>query len=199
MAIQNLDGVTHHPHQHSHHQHQHNRPSSSSTSSTLFGGNAPAPLERSYSSQTLRSGTYRDGAHSGGQGEHWDVHSGHGQDQPRRGVYTMPNAVSSQNGGSSAQSQQLTQPRKAVENYVNPYGPSDGSTSSVDGTTGRAGSQSSNNASSQSNNLTWGAPFPSLHLWPMNETFVMKMIHLPPGQKVSSDAFTPHLFSTMRS
>jgi hypothetical protein len=28
----------------------------------------------------------------------------------------------------------------------------------------------------------------------MNETFVMKMIHLPPGQKVSSDAFTSHMF-----
>ncbi|KAI5453359.1 hypothetical protein NCC49_005838 [Naganishia albida] len=30
----------------------------------------------------------------------------------------------------------------------------------------------------------WGGPFPSLHLWPLNETFVMKMIHLPPGERV---------------
>lgn len=26
----------------------------------------------------------------------------------------------------------------------------------------------------------WGGPFPSLHLWPLNETFTTKMIHLPP-------------------
>lgn len=32
--------------------------------------------------------------------------------------------------------------------------------------------------------LPWGAPFPSLHLWPLNETFVMKMIHLPAGQRI---------------
>jgi hypothetical protein len=28
--------------------------------------------------------------------------------------------------------------------------------------------------------LPWGAPFPSLHMWPLNETFATKMIHLPP-------------------
>jgi len=28
--------------------------------------------------------------------------------------------------------------------------------------------------------LPWGAPFPSLHMWPLNETFTTKMIHLPP-------------------
>ena len=30
----------------------------------------------------------------------------------------------------------------------------------------------------------WGGPFPSLHLWPIQDTFQMKMIHLPAGQKV---------------
>lgn len=36
--------------------------------------------------------------------------------------------------------------------------------------------------SSQSNGEArpWGSPFPSLHLWPLNETFTTKMIHLPP-------------------
>ncbi|WVF69585.1 hypothetical protein IAT40_004363 [Kwoniella sp. CBS 6097] len=34
------------------------------------------------------------------------------------------------------------------------------------------------------NNLPWGAPFPSLHLWPLQDTFVMKMIHLPEGQRI---------------
>ncbi|WWC86694.1 uncharacterized protein L201_001571 [Kwoniella dendrophila CBS 6074] len=32
--------------------------------------------------------------------------------------------------------------------------------------------------------LPWGAPFPSLHLWPLQDTFVMKMIHLPEGQRI---------------
>ncbi|WVN87267.1 uncharacterized protein L203_102444 [Cryptococcus depauperatus CBS 7841] len=32
--------------------------------------------------------------------------------------------------------------------------------------------------------LPWGAPFPSLHLWPIQDTFQMKMIHLPEGQRV---------------
>lgn len=36
----------------------------------------------------------------------------------------------------------------------------------------------------QGGNFPWGSPFPSLHLWPLNETFVMKMIHLPPGERV---------------
>ncbi|KAL1413275.1 hypothetical protein Q8F55_001030 [Vanrija albida] len=30
----------------------------------------------------------------------------------------------------------------------------------------------------------WGTPFPSLHLWPIQDTFQMKMIHLPAGQRV---------------
>ncbi|WVR04799.1 hypothetical protein IAU60_001811 [Kwoniella sp. DSM 27419] len=30
----------------------------------------------------------------------------------------------------------------------------------------------------------WGGPFPSLHLWPVQDTFVMKMIHLPEGQRI---------------
>jgi len=38
---------------------------------------------------------------------------------------------------------------------------------------------------SNSNNLPWGAPFPSLHLWPIEDTFAMKMIHLPEAQRVS--------------
>lgn len=32
----------------------------------------------------------------------------------------------------------------------------------------------------------WGGPFPSLHLWPLQNTFETKMIHLPDGQKVSA-------------
>lgn len=32
--------------------------------------------------------------------------------------------------------------------------------------------------------VPWGAPFPSLHLWPIQDTFQMKMIHLPEGQRV---------------
>ena len=31
----------------------------------------------------------------------------------------------------------------------------------------------------------WGGPFPSLHMWPIHETFAMKMIHLPDQQRVS--------------
>ena len=41
-----------------------------------------------------------------------------------------------------------------------------------------------NNAQNQIGGPAWGGPFPSLHLWPLNETFVLKMIHLPEGQKV---------------
>ncbi|TXT05583.1 uncharacterized protein COLE_06903 [Cutaneotrichosporon oleaginosum] len=36
----------------------------------------------------------------------------------------------------------------------------------------------------QGNNAPWGGPFPSLHLWPIQDTFQMKMIHLPGGQRV---------------
>ena len=31
----------------------------------------------------------------------------------------------------------------------------------------------------------WGGPFPTLHLWPLHDTFQMKMIHLPVGERVS--------------
>lgn len=34
------------------------------------------------------------------------------------------------------------------------------------------------------NQHSWGGPFPSLHMWPVQETFSMKMIHLPEGQRV---------------
>jgi hypothetical protein len=37
----------------------------------------------------------------------------------------------------------------------------------------------------QRDGVQWGGPFPSLHLWPIQETFTMKMIHLPEGQRVS--------------
>ncbi|KAK8847602.1 hypothetical protein IAR55_005461 [Kwoniella newhampshirensis] len=33
-------------------------------------------------------------------------------------------------------------------------------------------------------NTPWGGPFPSLHLWPLQDTFGMKMIHLPDGQRI---------------
>lgn len=36
----------------------------------------------------------------------------------------------------------------------------------------------------QRDGVQWGGPFPSLHLWPIQETFTMKMIHLPEGQRV---------------
>lgn len=42
-------------------------------------------------------------------------------------------------------------------------------------------------AQNQIGGPAWGGPFPSLHLWPLNETFVLKMIHLPEGQKVCFD------------
>jgi hypothetical protein len=32
--------------------------------------------------------------------------------------------------------------------------------------------------------MSWGGPFPSLHLWPIQDTFQMKMIHLPDQQRV---------------
>ena len=32
--------------------------------------------------------------------------------------------------------------------------------------------------------LPWTPVYPALHLWPMQDTFVMKMIHLPDGQRV---------------
>lgn len=38
--------------------------------------------------------------------------------------------------------------------------------------------------------VPWGAPFPSLHLWPIQDTFQMKMIHLPEGQRVSFESST---------
>lgn len=41
---------------------------------------------------------------------------------------------------------------------------------------------------SQNSVQQWGGPFPSLHMWPVPDTFVMKMIHLPPGQRVSMRA-----------
>jgi len=34
------------------------------------------------------------------------------------------------------------------------------------------------------NGISWGGPFPALHLWPIQDTFVMKMIHLPEQQRV---------------
>lgn len=50
---------------------------------------------------------------------------------------------------------------------------------------GNTGSDSEGSLSpAQLAGLPWGAPFPSLHLWPLNETFVMKMIHLPAGQRI---------------
>lgn len=44
----------------------------------------------------------------------------------------------------------------------------------------------SSHGTSNGNGLPWGAPFPSLHLWPIQDTFAMKMVHLPQGQRVSS-------------
>ncbi|WWC68153.1 uncharacterized protein I206_102076 [Kwoniella pini CBS 10737] len=45
--------------------------------------------------------------------------------------------------------------------------------------------QGSGGQGGQSNgNVPWGGPFPSLHLWPLQDTFVMKMIHLPDGQRI---------------
>ncbi|OCF44842.1 hypothetical protein I317_01331 [Kwoniella heveanensis CBS 569] len=49
----------------------------------------------------------------------------------------------------------------------------------VQGQGGQAGQGTTN-----ANGLPWGAPFPSLHLWPLQDTFVMKMIHLPEGQRI---------------
>ncbi|WVQ98264.1 hypothetical protein IAU59_005387 [Kwoniella sp. CBS 9459] len=46
------------------------------------------------------------------------------------------------------------------------------------------GGQGNNNNGANGSNLPWGGPFPSLHLWPLQDTFVMKMIHLPDGQRI---------------
>ena len=49
---------------------------------------------------------------------------------------------------------------------------------------------------SQGEEIPWGGPFPSLHLWPLNETFTTKMIHLPPitgrnpAERVSVDCLS---------
>ncbi|ORY21745.1 hypothetical protein BCR39DRAFT_552966 [Naematelia encephala] len=40
------------------------------------------------------------------------------------------------------------------------------------------------NAYTNGHSAPWGSPFPSLHLWPIQETFQMKMIHLPEGQRI---------------
>lgn len=45
--------------------------------------------------------------------------------------------------------------------------------------------------------VPWGAPFPSLHLWPIQDTFQMKMIHLPEGQRVSIGPLTTSLFAVI--
>lgn len=39
----------------------------------------------------------------------------------------------------------------------------------------------------------WGGPFPSLHLWPIQDTFQMKMIHLPAGQRVRTSKVQAYL------
>ncbi|KAK1921779.1 cell cycle arrest in response to pheromone-related protein [Papiliotrema laurentii] len=46
------------------------------------------------------------------------------------------------------------------------------------------GSQSTAPGTQSASNLPWGGPFPSLHLWPIQDTFAMKMIHLPEGQRI---------------
>lgn len=52
------------------------------------------------------------------------------------------------------------------------------------GSTGQQQQQQQTQNQTQTAQPPWGGPFPSLHLWPLNETFVMKMIHLPPSERI---------------
>ena len=45
----------------------------------------------------------------------------------------------------------------------------------------------------------WGGPFPALHLWPLHDTFQMKMIHLPAGERVSGLSCAYPLFYRLHS
>jgi len=77
-------------------------------------------------------------------------------------------------------SQQQTQSRQPPPQSAAPF-PHPGTLSSHS-------TQSLQPAQSQSqpngNGAPWGGPFPALHLWPIHDTFVMKMIHLPDQQRV---------------
>ena len=44
-------------------------------------------------------------------------------------------------------------------------------------------------------NVPWGGPFPALHMWPLHDTFQMKMIHLPQGEKVSCSSWIQGMIS----
>jgi hypothetical protein len=54
-------------------------------------------------------------------------------------------------------------------------------------TNGNATQNGSSSTSTNSQQQPWGGPFPSLHLWPIQDTFQMKMIHLPEQARVGAD------------
>ncbi|TXT16079.1 hypothetical protein VHUM_00582 [Vanrija humicola] len=49
---------------------------------------------------------------------------------------------------------------------------------------GQSTGQHAQAAGAAANQQPWGTPYPALHLWPIQDTFQMKMIHLPAGQRV---------------
>jgi hypothetical protein len=138
----------------------------------MRGGNRPQPGPNEYSANGPGAGVGRGGDHERGQ-----QHAGYpparhhypGGQQPGQGQRGQEQVQQGQpaSGGGQAASSQPSQQQQGHE----------------------AGQQAQ-----QNQNVPWGGPFPSLHLWPLNETFVMKMIHLPQGERVSHTlaSFSPH-------
>lgn len=139
--------------------------------------------QRTYSTDTLR-GSAQQGTGNGTSPQTFIIgsdgrdYSGFERVAPRRNTQ-VPAANSADfgfNGNGSQQGRAGAQGTRSVEGQINGNGGG-----AQQGNGGNGGEQSL-----QPTAGSWGSPFPSLHLWPLNETFVMKMIHLPSGQKVST-------------
>ncbi|GHJ87254.1 hypothetical protein NliqN6_3656 [Naganishia liquefaciens] len=126
----------------------------------------------SYQSSHPRNGGLREYQTSHGSGPQ----GGRAEQTPQHGAYPPTGHAfgqAQQPGNNTSNGKHApSQPPGTQQNPQN--APSNQSNASNASTAATAGSQQQ----------PWGGPFPSLHLWPLNETFIMKMIHLPPNERI---------------
>ncbi|KAJ9122277.1 hypothetical protein QFC22_001697 [Naganishia vaughanmartiniae] len=129
--------------------------------SSMRGGNRPQSGPNEYSANGTGAGVGR-----GGDRERGQQHAGY----PPAG-HQYPAGQQGAQGQRGQEQPQSGQPA------------SGGAQAAPSSATQQQGQEAGQQAQ-QNQNVPWGGPFPSLHLWPLNETFVMKMIHLPPSERV---------------
>jgi hypothetical protein len=138
-------------------------------------------LERTLSNSS--ASTVRHSAYSSPRDSQWSEdasreNTGYARASEPRRYYNGPQQMA-QSQARTAIPQPLQRNSLTSNNQGNPY--SDRPQRAMSPAPGQSGRD----------DVPWGGPFPSLHLWPMNETFPTKMIHLPPclsrvgGERVS--------------